>query len=490
MTATTTGLSTGTAVASAADPRRPRVVLVPTARPTFAVEVAERLAREARALLESLGADVTGPELLVMTPDDVAAAKRFVEPDADLVISLCASFSDATPALELYADLQPPLLLWALREPGPVGDRLWLNSLCGANLFGHALVVHAGIHPRLLYGDPGEEATRHALSEALAGRLPRAGALPSTRGERAEDHDAVNAALASLSGRTLGLVGEAPTGFTPSRFDADLLKSLFGIDVQQISVDSMLERVGAVGDAAAEAEHAAALQAQPSLAGVDAGQALTSARITTAMREWQGDHSLAGLAIRCWPEIPTELGACPCSSLSRVADEGTPTACERDVYGSVTMLLMEALGSGTTYLVDTVDLDAEANLVRLWHCGAAATSLAADPGEATQFTHCNRKVGVAGNFPLRTGRVVMARLTEDPAQPGALRMLLAAGESLPEANRFQGNTASVRLDGVATDLVNALVTDGFPHHTVLAWTDIRPQLRSVADRLGITVVDW
>lgn len=69
-------------------------------------------------------------------------------------------------------------------------------------------------------------------------------------------------------------------------------------------------------------------------------------------------------------------------------------------------------------------------------------------------------------------------------------MLLAAGESLPEPNRFQGNTASVRLDANAADVVNTLVTDGFPHHTVLAWTDVRPQLRSVADQLGIAVVDW
>ena len=225
---------------------RPKVVLVPTARPTFAVDVAERLATEARALLESLGADVTGPEQLVMTPDDVAAAKRFVDADADLVINLCASFSDATPALELYADLERPLLLWAFREPGPVGDRLWLNSLCGANLFGHALVVHAGIRPRLLYGDPGEEATRQALTEALKGRLPAAGALPTNRGQRAEDAEAVTAALTALSGRTLGLVGEAPTGFTPSRFDAGLLESLFGIGVHEISVGWMFQFPGLI----------------------------------------------------------------------------------------------------------------------------------------------------------------------------------------------------------------------------------------------------
>lgn len=467
----------------------PRVVLVATARPTFAVDVARRLADEARALLVELGAEVTGPADLVMTPDDVTAAKPFLADPADLVVNVCASFSDATPALELYGDLDQPVLLWSFREPGPVGDRLWLNSMCGANLFGHALVIHAGRTPRLLYGNPGEPNTRQTLEAALTGRLPDVVPVPTTVGERG-DRTAVETALGSLRGRRLGLVGDAPPGFTPSQYDGELVSRLFGIEVEQIPVEAMFEQVGCVSESEAAAEHGAAVEAQPSLASVDEGQALTSARITAAMRGWRDRASLSGMAIRCWPEFPTELGACPCSSLSRVADEGTPTACERDVYGAVTMLLMEALGSGTTYLVDTVELESDSNIVRLWHCGAAATSLAADPNEATQYTHCNRKLGVAGNFPLRTGPVSMARLTEDPARPGQLRLLLAAGESMPEPNRFQGNTAAVRLDGDAATFVTGLVTGGFPHHTVLAWSDVRPQLRAAADLVGITVVDW
>jgi L-fucose isomerase-like protein len=467
----------------------PRVVLIPTARPTFAVDVARRRAEEARALLTELGAEVVGPSELVMTPEDVEAAKAYLTEPADLVINACASFSDATPALALYGDLDQPVLLWSFREPGPVGDRLWLNSMCGANLFGHALVVHAGRTPAFVHGDPTESATREALAGAVAGRLPEVTAMPTTAGPRA-DPAPVAAALGTINGRRLGLLGDAPTGFTPSQYDPALLTSLFGIDVQQLTVESMFDRVRQVDDERAQQEHASAVAAQPSLASVDGGQARTSARVTTAMRDWRDGDDLSAMAIRCWPEFPTDLGACPCSSLSRVADEGTPTACERDVYGAVTMMLMEALGSGTTYLVDTVDLDRDANLVRLWHCGAAATSLAADPGNATQFTHCNRKLGVAGNFPLKTGPVILARLTEDPAVPGTLRLLLTSGESVPEPNRFQGNTAAVRVENDAAALTAALVTGGFPHHTVLAWTDVRPQLRTAADQLGITVVDW
>src|SRR6266545_1433548 len=189
----------------------PKVVVIPTARPTFAVEVAKVRADAARALLVELGAEVTGPADLVMTPDDVAAAAEFVTTDADLVINICASFSDASPALELYAGLDRPPLLWSFREPGPVGDRLWLNSLCGANLFGHALRVHAGLSAPLVYGDPGEPGVRDTLSAALRGELPPRPDLPSVVRERGPE-ETVLAALRTLRGRTVGLVGEAPAG--------------------------------------------------------------------------------------------------------------------------------------------------------------------------------------------------------------------------------------------------------------------------------------
>lgn len=465
----------------------PRVALIPTARPTFATDQAQVRADAARELLAGLGAEVAGPRELVMTPEDVAAAAPHLS-GADVVINVCASFSDATPARRLYADLDRPLLLWAFREPGETGDRLWLNSLCGANLFAHAVVRDGGT-VRLLHGDPDEPGVRDVLARALAGELPEPAVLESVPGERAEP-EAVQAGLERLRGRRVGLVGDAPPGFTPSEYDAALLRELFGITVEHLPVDSAIEAARQVGPAVRKAERAAAVAAQPSLARVDREQAETAAAVTSTLRTWTEDNRLAAVAVRCWPEFPNRLGACPCSALSRLADEGTPTACERDVYGAVTMLLLESLGAGTTYLVDTVDVDGDRNVLRLWHCGAAATALAADPANATQSVHCNRRLGVAGDFPLRTGPVVGARLTEDPGRPGALRLLIFAGESLPAENRFQGNTAEVRVDRPAADLVQSLVTGGFPHHTVLAWTDVRPALRTAADLLGIPVTEW
>ncbi|HKJ12703.1 MAG TPA: hypothetical protein VJ976_10005 [Ornithinimicrobium sp.] len=474
---------------------RPAVLVVATARPTFAVEVARERAEQARALLQELGADVTGPPGLVMSEDDLQAARAVIDADGgvesyDLVVHVCASFSDASPALALYAGLPSPVVLWAMREPGPVGDRLWLNSLCGANLFGHAIIREGG-RVRLVYGDPGDAGVEESLGAALRGEPSLVATLEPARGERAAE-DTVRAALRSLDGRSVGLVSDAPTGFTPSEFDPDLLSELFGITTRRWELPDLFDRVDAVDPTERDAELREAREQRPGLDGLDDAEVSRHAEVTVALREWEADAELAALAVRCWPEIPTERGVCPCSSLSRIADGGTPTACERDVYGSVTMLLMQALGSGPTYLVDTVDLEAEANTIRVWHCGSAASVLAADPGQATQSTHCNRGIGVAGNFPLRTGRVVLARLTENVTPHGVdgLRLLITAGESVPAPNRFQGNTAEVRVDRDAAALVESLVLEGFPHHTVIAWNDVRPALRTAADILGIPVVEY
>ena len=466
----------------------PTAVLIATARPTFDIPTATAHADAAAALLRDLGAEVIRPKGLLMAAADVLAAKELVDNDADLIVHACASFADAGAAVELYSGLGRPVLLWAFREPGTHGDRLLLNSLCGANLAAHAL-VQTGVDVRLCYGDPDEPAVRSLLSAALGGELPPVTPLPDSVGERAP-REVATAALDHLRGQRIGVLGDPPSGFTPSEFDADVLADVFGLSVEPLSLDEMFGHVDQVARPDRERELAAAMRWQPSLADLEHSVLDTFAAVTIALREWHDDKRLAALSIRCWPEFPTDLGLCPCSALSRLADENIATQCERDVYGAATMLLMAALGSGPSYLVDTVDVVSDENVVRFWHCGSAATGLAADPTDATQYTHCNRKIGVVGNFALKPGHVIAVRLTEDPHRPGSLRMLIASGTALDRPNRFQGNTADVVLDADANRFVESLVTGGFPHHTVVAWNDIRPGLRAVADELGIPVVEF
>lgn len=463
------------------------VALIALARPTFDLACAQANFDSARALLLELGAQVVGPAELIMTPEDVAAVTL---PPADLHILFMASFSDASPAVELFGKVKGPILGWSMREPGAVGERLKLNSMCGVNLAAHAL-MNVGQSMRHIHGNTDEPDVRRAVKAALAGELPTAHAPKIVSGEFATAAE-VDDAFAWLKGKKIGAVGDAPNGFTPCVFDGPQLRELFGLDVRQITIDDAFGRISEVSEDARELAYASAVAAQPTLAAVNVTEAKKVYGVEVALDNWRAEESLDAIAIRCWPEFPTDLGACICSSLGRLSDRGTVTTCERDVLGAVTMMVCESLGSDENYLVDIVDLDSTQNLVRLWHCGSAATKLAADPKNATQSIHCNRKLGVAGNFPLKTGAVTLFRIDRDvdPSNRTGLRMVVSRGESIPAPNHFQGNTASVVTQPDAAALVNGIVTGGYPHHLVISWIDVRPGIRQMAKKLGIPLTEW
>jgi L-fucose isomerase-like protein len=459
-----------------------RCSVVATARRTFAVDTGRKLAVAAHDVLaDVLAVHGTGEPVLSL---DAAAAVE-LDPDADLHVLLCATFADASMAVRMLGAATAPVLLWAFREPGRTGERLWLNSLCGANLAAHAL-VERGVRVHLLYGNPDEPAVRDRLMTFVATGItePAAPAPPVAAGA---DDVAVRKALAELRGTRIGLVGDAPDGFTPCAADPAALDKLLGIELIDVELADVLAAAGAVPEAAAQAEVADVARRSPSVLGVDPEQANRAFATTAALRTLSRSAGAGALAVRCWPEFPVEYGACLCSALGRLHDEGTPAACERDVDGAATMLLAGALGAEASYLMDLVELDSAANVVRFWHCGSAPPSLAADPADVEQGRHCNRHLGVAGNFALRPGRVTITRLSRSGEN---YRLLLTGGEALPAPNRYQGNTAEVRLDAPAERFVHDLVDLGFEHHTVLAWTDLRPQLRSAARLMGIPVYEW
>ena len=214
-----------------------RVALVALARPTFDLAIAERNFQGARNLLAELGAEVVGPADLVMTPEDVAAVGDM--PEADLYILLTASFSDASPAVDLLSRVPGPVLGWSMREPGEVGERLKLNSMCGINLAAHAL-LSSGQSLRHLHGNFDEPEVREKLSDALKGNLPAALAPESKSGDLASE-EVVRHALNLLAEKKIGAIGDAPNGFTPCLYNPKQLAQNFGIEV--INIDRKSTRL-------------------------------------------------------------------------------------------------------------------------------------------------------------------------------------------------------------------------------------------------------
>ena len=90
------------------------------------------------------------------------------------------------------------------------------------------------------------------------------------------------------------------------------------------------------------------------------------------------EHNLQSLALQCWDELQFQLGICSCFVHAIITDEGTPVACESDVHGAISSLMLQAASmfEESTFFSDfTIRHPENDNAELLWHCGAFPPSL-------------------------------------------------------------------------------------------------------------------
>ncbi len=433
-------------------------------RATFAVEYETAITRRALNALQTLGWPIAGTDEVFMDSQAARnAGERIQQEHADILIIAHASFADASAALELARAVNRPILLWAFREPGPVGDRLWLNSLCGANIAANALQRENYV-THYVYGDPEEPA---ALQEIAA----FAGACAVNR---------------KLRRAKISVIGQAPTGFYSSQFDELALAQVIGPTIVQKDLGTLFAAAEQADSARVQAITQQAIKDSPSLQALNPQDVQRFGQTYCALKDAAAEDHSDALAVRCWPEFPSQFQVMPCAAMGRIAEDGVIASCETDVYGAVTQLMLQYFSGKPPLMADVVAMDDMKNTLTLWHCGNAAISLARNGDEPVMAGHCNRKIGVAGNFPIRPGHVTVARLGVSHT---GFRLLAVEGELLdvPE-NRFQGNSAVFRPIGSAKSLLDTMMAQGLEHHVIFTEGSFMQELRFLAQMWNIPII--
>jgi L-fucose isomerase-like protein len=439
-----------------------RIGFAAIARPTFDVALAGELAEQSYQQLRDANLDMYGSSQLLM--DGAAAEAAMAElrqQELDLLIVFQATFADSSMVVDLARQIEAPLLLWAAPEAGD-GGRLRLNALCGINLAAHAL-TRAGRRYAYSYAQPGAPeliGTVEAL--ACAGRARRA-----------------------LRHAQIGRVGEHPLGFETCVFDAAQLKRRFGVEVVQLE----LEQVFAGARAAPERELApvrarvgAALDGLETLDATALDRTLSA---YVALRQTARSQDLHGLAIRCWPEFFTNLNCAACGAMSLLTDERVPCSCEADVNGTVTQLLLQAMGDRPAFGADLVTVDAAEDVAVFWHCGLAPLAMADETVRPRGTIHSNRRLPLLMEFPLKPGRVTVARLSH---ATGDYRLVVGRGEMLRTPPRFTGTSGVLRFDRPAGEVLDIIMREGLEHHYTLIYGDYSESLLALADLLDLPVL--
>jgi L-fucose isomerase-like protein len=194
----------------------------------------------------------------------------------------------------------------------------------------------------------------------------------------------------------------------------------------------------------------------------------------------------SALAVRCWPETFTEYGCAVCGPMGLMTEAKTPCACEADVYGALTGLILQEVAGQPSWLVDIVDMDEASDTGVFWHCGSAPLSMADAASAPRAQIHSNPRMPLLQEFTLKPGRVTIARISQ---ARGRTTMILAGGEMVAAPMSFTGTSGVVKFDRAAVDVTEAMLEFGLEHHVALAYGEHRGVLRALAAEMNIPVVE-
>ncbi|MBT8408207.1 MAG: hypothetical protein KJN93_01115, partial [Alphaproteobacteria bacterium] len=253
-----------------------------------------------------------------------------------------------------------------------------------------------------------------------------------------------------------------------------------------LELDALFSAARAAPDAEAAQLRQEADAQVDGLDQVDQDQLDRSLRLKAGLEHLRAEGRYDAFAIRCWPETFTEYGGAVCGPAAMMGEGRVPCACEADVYGALTQLILQEAAGDPVFLTDLVDMDAADNTGVVWHCGQAPLSMRDQTAPATATIHTNRKQPLLYQFPLKPGPVTFLRISQSFHAP---KMVLGFGEMLRRPMAFTGTSGVVRFQRPAAVVLDDLIASGLEHHMALAYGDHRDTLRAVAHALDLPLLE-
>jgi L-fucose isomerase-like protein len=258
------------------------------------------------------------------------------------------------------------------------------------------------------------------------------------------------------------------------------------MSVETVQLGRLFDKARAMDAGRVGAARAGAAQELEGLEAVDQEQLDRSFRVFCALEDVQQESHAKGLAVRCWPEMFTEYGCAACGPMAMMNQKQVPAACEADVHGSLSQLMLQELAGEPAWMADLVDITPSDDTAVLWHCGLAPISMRDPEAHAEATIHTNRRMPLLHQFPIKPGRVTLARLSRARNET---KLMIAGAEVVRAPMAFTGCSGTVRFDRPAAEVGRTIMEEGLEHHFALAYGDHKPALRAIAARWNLPVLE-
>jgi L-arabinose isomerase len=274
--------------------------------------------------------------------------------------------------------------------------------------------------------------------------------------------------------------------------DLTMVAGNLGGHVEVLEFDDLRVRVEKAGDEEVEAKLAEVGEVFELAESVDQGDLVWAARVSVGLDRLVEDFDLDSLAYYhrgLDGEIHERLGAGMILGSSLLTARGVPTCGEYELRTSLAMLVADRLGAGGSF-TELQALNFRDGVVEMGHDGPGHLAISERKPllRGLGVYHGKRGWGVSVEFDVRHGPVTLVGLGQ--SRDGRYRLIASEGEVVGGPLLQIGNTTS-RVDfgtdpGEWTDAWSA---SGVGHHWALATGRLLPELRALADLVGLELVE-
>jgi len=155
-----------------------------------------------------------------------------------------------------------------------------------------------------------------------------------------------------MSHARLGMLGARPQNFKTVRFSEKLLEN-HGVSVDTLDLSEALGQIERMADDAPKVvAKRAAIERYANAKGVPELALVKMSKLGVILDDWQTEAELDATAIQCWTSLQENFGVVPCTIMSMASNGLTPSACETDIVGVLSMLALQLASGKPSAIVD------------------------------------------------------------------------------------------------------------------------------------------
>lgn len=380
------------------------------------------------------------------------AAQMFREANVDGILVGAVNFGDESGvALTVkMAELNVPIMIFGCQETGQLSLSMERrDSFCGLLSIGDVL--------------------RQIGAKYSVARVPICYPTDASFAEDLRWFGGICRIVKAVRHARYGQIGTRPDNFWTCRFNERALQEKLGVTTVVMDLSEAVAKVNAMSDSDAKVKDMLhGLAGYTDVSGIPDPSLLRIAKFEVVMRDFVADAELDGLAIQCWTSLQDNLGICACTSMSRLGNEGFPSACEADINGLLSMHSLLMASETPAGLADWNNLSVDdPEVCNLWHCGVFPKAL---------FCEQPTKMGIQEIIAATVGRDNACGVMEGTIANGAVTMgrvtigaddqfkvFIAEGQVEATPNVTFGAGGWVRIPGLQRAYRDILVRH-FPHH--------------------------